>query len=106
MAQLTGTAGRSASHTPAAFVAGTLLASAVMATGIVLALALGVNVELRDEAAAPRAGVTIYDGRLDPIEADYIRRGHQAPGYAPEPSAPANPSPLRGGIPHHQRVPS
>ena len=75
MTQLTGTAGRTASHTPGGFVAGTLLTAAVMATGIILALALG----LEGPSSAPRAGVSTYDGRLDPIERDYIRQVPFAP---------------------------
>ena len=115
MAQLTGTAGRSASHTPREFLAGVLLATAVIVTGIILALALGVELQLRDVTAAPAAisapgaGSNRYDGRLDPIEADYIRRSHSgafpAPRYVPEP-APANPSPHRDEMIKHHRVPS
>ena len=120
MAQLTGTAGRSASHVLAAFVAGTLLATAVLATGIILALALGLDgssstpragvttydgrldpIEteyIRRVPSAPRAGVTTYDGRLDPIETEYIRRSHSV--------APADSAPLRGGLPRYHLVPS
>ena len=115
MAQLTGTAGRSVSHTREGFLAGLLLATAVIATGIILALALGVELQLRDVTAAPAAisapgaGSNGYDGRLDPIEADYIRRSHSgafpAPRYVPEP-APANSTPLRGVPPRIQLVPS
>ena len=52
-----------------------------MATVVILALALGVNVGLRDGATAARAGAVApagtYDGRLDPIEQNYIR-GHDS----------------------------
>ena len=72
MAQHVGTAGRSVSNSPAAFLAGTLFAVATMATVIVLALALGMHVQLRGSATATRA----YDGRIDPIENAYIRRAH------------------------------
>jgi hypothetical protein len=126
MAQIIGTAGRSAPRSPAAFFAGTLLATAVIATGIILALALGVDVEVRDEATtapaaigpnpglsappvfAPRAGVSIYDGRLDPIEAGYIRQSHSGALAAPRTvqEAPADSSLHRGGIPRQMRVPS
>ena len=116
MAQLTGTAGRSASHTPREFVAGVLLATAVIVTGIILALALGVELQLRDDVtaapaavSAPGAGSNRYDGRLDPIEADYIRRSHSgafpAPRYVPAP-APEISLPPRGGLPRIQLVPS
>ena len=77
MAQLTGTTGRSIARFPVAFVAGTLVAVAAMATVIILGLALGLEVGLRNETAAAQAAPAVsaqtYDGRLDPIEADYIR---------------------------------
>jgi hypothetical protein len=87
MAQHIGTAGRSVSNSPSAFLAGTLLAVATMATVIVLALALGVSVQLRDGAAAGRPAaltpVGTYDGRLDPIENAYIRGAHAGAAAAP-----------------------
>ena len=87
MAQHIGTAGRSGSNSPAAFLAGTLLAVATMATVIVLALALGVSVEIREGAAAaqPRALTpsTTYDGHLDPIEDAYINGAHAGAVSAP-----------------------
>jgi hypothetical protein len=126
MAQLSGAA-RSTSHVPVAFAAGTLLATAVIATGIILALALGVDVELRDGAAAaqpgalapdapisvprvaPRPGVSTYDGRLDPIERDYIRGIQTGKGFHPryvaEPPAPADPWQPHGELPRNQLVP-
>lgn len=116
MAQLGGTAARSTSSSPAAFVAGVLLATALMATVIILALALGVDVKLRDAAAAaqprvgapnvvvtpPHAGVSPYDGRLDPIERGYIFRKATSVGRLPQiaPDAPA----VGGGM-RYQSVP-
>ena len=79
MAQLTGMAGRSRSHTPA-FVAATLFVVAAMATVILLALALSMNVGLRDGVTTAPAGaiapVTTDDGRLDAIEDAYIKAAH------------------------------
>jgi hypothetical protein len=105
MAQLSGTAARSTSHSPAAFVAGVLLATALMATVVILALALGVDVKFRGGAiaaqpgvvtpngvvTAPHAGVSPYDGRLDPIERGYIFRRAISIGLPPQhaPDAPA-----------------
>jgi hypothetical protein len=87
MAQLTGTAGRPTSHTPAAFIAGTLFAVATIATVVILALALGLKVEVRDDATAAQAGAvapaSTYDGRLDPIEAAYIQGARTGAASAP-----------------------
>jgi hypothetical protein len=117
MAQLSGTAARSTSHNPAAFVAGVLLATALMATVVILALALGVDVKLRGGAIAPQpglvapkvivvaphAGVGPYDGRIDPIERGYIFRKATSFGLPPEhaPDAPA----AGGDIPRSHLVP-
>jgi hypothetical protein len=117
MAQLSGTAARSISHTPAAFVAGVLLATTLMATAIILALAVGIDVKVRDGAAAaqhgvsapnvvvsaPRAGVSPDDGRLDPIERGYIFRRGTSIGLPPQnaPDAPA----VGVGMPRYQLVP-
>jgi hypothetical protein len=78
LAQLTGTTERSRSHVPAAVVAATLLAIAVIATSIIVALSLGGELGLTagTTAVQPRSGAatSTYDGRLDPIEDAYIRR--------------------------------
>ena len=102
MAQHTGTADRSSAPAPAAFLAGSLFAVAAMATIIILALALGMSVTLREGAATagagkapPAAGVSTYDGRLDPIEADYIRNRGRAPRTAEQGLVVDTP---RGGI--------
>jgi hypothetical protein len=109
MAQQIGTAGRSSTNSPAAFLAGSLLAVATMGTVLILALALGVSVALPDAAARGAApgrvvvhasgGGIEYTGvpytpeharpldpssvsipeRLERIELDYIR--HAQRGY-------------------------
>jgi hypothetical protein len=110
MAQQIGTAGRSSTNSPAAFLAGSLLAVATMGTVLILALALGVSVALPDAAARDAApgrvvvqatgGGIEYTGipytpahagpldpssisvpdRLDPIELDYIRHAQVGHG--------------------------
>ena len=89
MAQHIGTVGRSHSNSPVAFLAGSLLAVATMATVIVLAMALGVSVQLRDGATAAQAGAAlpaaIDTSRLDPIEQAYIKSTHAGTAAAPRP---------------------
>jgi hypothetical protein len=86
MAQHTGTAGRSGASAPASFVAGSLFAVAAVATVLILGMALGMRVTVGDQATAAEAvapavgGVRTYDGRLDPIEEEYIR-SHAHGGY-------------------------
>jgi hypothetical protein len=116
MAQLSGTAARSSARTPAAFVAGVLLATALMATVIILAVALGVDVKFGDGAVAaqpkvapnvvvtvPRTRVSPDDGRLDPIERGYIFRRATSEGRLPQtmPDAPA----AGNEVPRYQLVP-
>jgi hypothetical protein len=89
-----------------------------MATAIILALALGLDVRVGNDVttapgavaphpvlstppmAAPRPGVSTYDGRLDPLEVQYLRRSHSGA------KAPADSSPVRHGLPRYHLVPS
>ena len=80
-------AGRSTSKT-SAFVAGGLFATALLASAIAVAIALGATVMLPGQPAEPGAVLSVpsspaagelYNGPLDPAERDYIRRAHSAP---------------------------